>query len=202
MCAGLLRGRVITVQSGGQGETAEPRESSGLPLPHFSVFISFHWLVLKSLNLYELTLCIFQAQSNVFVCTRYRQRQTQQGCCLRSRAESCGRLGRRLSLHRRLGDFTDRRLQSRCITRGLRRSPSVRPPRAHQSAASPPASVSIWPRTCACIMARVHECVHTLRQPRGWDGEGGGREGTCVFRWAIHAAAWQSPSQCGKGIIL
>ena len=62
-CSGLLRSRVITIQNGGQGETAEPRETSGLPLSHFLVFISSHWLVLKLLNLYELMLCIFQAQT-------------------------------------------------------------------------------------------------------------------------------------------
>ena len=67
-CSGLLRSRVITVQNGGQGETAEPRETSGLPLPHFLVFISSHWLVLKLLNLYELMLCIFQAQTIQCVC--------------------------------------------------------------------------------------------------------------------------------------
>lgn len=62
LCTGLLRSRVITVQHGGQGETAEPRETPGLPLPHFLVFISCHWLVLRLLNVYVLMLCTFQAQ--------------------------------------------------------------------------------------------------------------------------------------------
>ena len=36
----------------------------------------------------------------------------------------------------------------------------------------------------------------------GWDGVGGGREGTYVYLWLIHADVWQKPTQYCKAIIL
>ena len=38
--------------------------------------------------------------------------------------------------------------------------------------------------------------------PEGWDGEGGGREGTFVYLWLILVDVWQKPSQHCKVIIL
>ena len=36
----------------------------------------------------------------------------------------------------------------------------------------------------------------------GWDGVGGGREGTYVYLWLIHADVWQKPTQYCKAIVL
>ena len=154
-------------------------------------FFSFYFFSLASSKIIKLlTLCIFQAQTNVFVCTRYRQRQTQQGCVYAAGLSPVDGWAGGWPSTTVSGGFTDRRLQSRRITRSPGRSPRVRPPGAHQRAASPPASASIWPRTCACITAHahecVHECVHTLRQPRGL-GWGGRREGGPGARGPVYS---------------
>ena len=36
----------------------------------------------------------------------------------------------------------------------------------------------------------------------GWDGEGGGREATCVCLWLIHVDTWQKRTKFCKAIIL
>ena len=129
------------------------------------------------------------------------------GLCLGSGAESCRRLGRRLALHHRL--------------RWLHRPASAEPShheksQAFTACASSPSSPERRQPTRQCFHlaqnvclhhgARARVCPHSAATERAGTGrEAGGRsgsEGACVFRWAIHAAARQRPSQCGKGIIL
>ena len=35
----------------------------------------------------------------------------------------------------------------------------------------------------------------------GWNGVGGGRQGTFVYLWLIHVDVWQKPTQYCKAII-